>query len=213
MCYICLSYVFHKSSDFHLVLVSSSTTLFQYLRLYSVEWNDDRWILNWKGCVKKRSWHNFKILSRHSPGVTEETHENFKNCRYPGRDLNQGPPEYEAGALTTWSRCFFLCWPTRIQRVGLIDWLVDWFDCDGVTLRLLTAATNGHIIVHPPDNIWERRWNDIDRENRRTGETPVPVPFCPPQIPHGLIRARTRDSVVRGRRLTAWGMARPSGWY
>jgi hypothetical protein len=34
------------------------------------------------------------------------------------------------------------------------------------------------------------------------GEKPVPVPLCPPQIPHGLTRARTRDSAVRGRRLT-----------
>jgi hypothetical protein len=28
------------------------------------------------------------------------------------------------------------------------------------------------------------------------------VPLCPPQIPHGLTRARTRASAVRGRRLT-----------
>ena len=41
------------------------------------------------------------------------------------------------------------------------------------------------------------------------GEKPVPVPLCPPQIPHGLIWDRTRSSAVRGRRLTAWAMARP----
>jgi hypothetical protein len=41
------------------------------------------------------------------------------------------------------------------------------------------------------------------------GEKPVPVPLCPPQIPHGLTRDRTRASAVRGRRLTAWAMARP----
>ena len=40
------------------------------------------------------------------------------------------------------------------------------------------------------------------------GENPVPVPLCPPQIPHGLTRDRTRASAVRGRRLTAWAMAR-----
>jgi hypothetical protein len=40
-------------------------------------------------------------------------------------------------------------------------------------------------------------------------EKPVPVPFCPPQIPHGLARDRTQASAVRGRRLTAWAMARP----
>jgi hypothetical protein len=41
------------------------------------------------------------------------------------------------------------------------------------------------------------------------GEKPVPVPICPPQIPHALNRARTRASAVRGRRLTTWSMARP----
>jgi hypothetical protein len=40
-------------------------------------------------------------------------------------------------------------------------------------------------------------------------EKPVPVPLCPPQIPHGLTRDRTRASAVGGRRLTAWAMARP----
>jgi hypothetical protein len=40
-------------------------------------------------------------------------------------------------------------------------------------------------------------------------EKPVPVPLCPPKIPHGLTRARNRASAVRGRRLT-WAMARPN---
>jgi hypothetical protein len=42
------------------------------------------------------------------------------------------------------------------------------------------------------------------------GEKPVPVPLCPPQFPHGLTRHRTRASAVRGRRLTAWAMTRPT---
>jgi hypothetical protein len=33
------------------------------------------------------------------------------------------------------------------------------------------------------------------------------VPLCPPQIPRGLTRDRTRASAAEGRRLTAW--ARP----
>jgi hypothetical protein len=41
------------------------------------------------------------------------------------------------------------------------------------------------------------------------GEKPVPVPLCPPQIPHGPTLDRTRVSAMRGRRLTAWAMARP----
>jgi hypothetical protein len=31
-------------------------------------------------------------------------------------------------------------------------------------------------------------------------EKPVTVPFCPPQIPHGLTRDGTRASAVRGQR-------------
>jgi hypothetical protein len=43
------------------------------------------------------------------------------------------------------------------------------------------------------------------------GGKPVPVPLCPPQIPHELTRARTRASAVKDRRLTTWAMvARPA---
>jgi hypothetical protein len=41
------------------------------------------------------------------------------------------------------------------------------------------------------------------------GEKPVPVPLYPPQIPHGLTRARTRAPAVRGRWLKTRTMARP----
>jgi hypothetical protein len=39
-------------------------------------------------------------------------------------------------------------------------------------------------------------------------EKPVPVPLCPPKIPLGLTRARTRAYALRGRRLTTWTMTR-----
>jgi hypothetical protein len=39
-------------------------------------------------------------------------------------------------------------------------------------------------------------------ETEKLGEKPVLVPLCPPQVPHGLTQARTRDSTDRGRRLT-----------
>jgi hypothetical protein len=32
-------------------------------------------MINWKGFGRKRSWANFKVLSRNSPGVTKENHE------------------------------------------------------------------------------------------------------------------------------------------
>jgi hypothetical protein len=53
----------------------------------------------------------------------------------------------------------------------------------------------------------EPRWNDTDRgKPKNSREKPVPVPLCPPQIPHGL----TQASAVRDRWLTAWAMALPS---
>jgi hypothetical protein len=36
------------------------------------------------------------------------------------------------------------------------------------------------------------------------------MPFCPPQIPYGQNRARTRASAVGGWRLTVLSMARPT---
>jgi hypothetical protein len=39
-------------------------------------------------------------------------------------------------------------------------------------------------------------------EVEELGEEPVPVPLCPPQIPHGPSRARTRASAAKGWRLT-----------
>jgi hypothetical protein len=50
---------------------------------------------------KKRSWPNFKVLSRHLSGGTEESHEMPQSSRSQGRNLNPGPPEYESGVLTT----------------------------------------------------------------------------------------------------------------
>jgi hypothetical protein len=95
-------------------------------------------------------------------------------------------------------------------------WLTDYY---GVR-RLWTAATNGHI-VHPLDDIWVWRttvewyWQGKTEE---LGENPVPVPMCPPEIPHGQTQAWTWASAVRGRLLTAWAMARPqpnntSAWF
>jgi hypothetical protein len=52
--------------------------------------------------------------------------------------------------------------------------------------------------------VFENRWNEIDMgKPKYSGEKPVPVALCPPQIPHGLSRDRNRASAVRGRLLTA----------
>jgi hypothetical protein len=67
-------------------------------------------------------------------------------------------------------------------------------------------------ILRIPQMIWVWRptmewyWQAKTEE---LGEKPVPVPLCPPQIPHGFTQERTRASEVGGRRLTTWAMARP----
>jgi hypothetical protein len=50
---------------------------------------------------RKKLWHNFKVLFRHSHGETKENDEKPQNSRSPGRDLNQELIEYEAEVLTT----------------------------------------------------------------------------------------------------------------
>jgi hypothetical protein len=80
----------------------------------------------------------------------------------------------------------------------------------GVRWCLWTATTNGPI-VHPPDECLSMESHGgmvLTGETEELGE-PVPVPLCPPQIPHGLKRARIRTSAVRGRWLIASAMARP----
>jgi hypothetical protein len=78
------------------------TTLFQQLRQYSVECNGNKGKMNCKVFGKKRSWTNFKVHTRHSPGRTEKKHENPKpGCWSSYRDLNPRPAEYGAGVLTT----------------------------------------------------------------------------------------------------------------
>jgi hypothetical protein len=56
--------------------------------------------MNWKRFGMKRSWFNFKVLSQHLPGETEENHGNRnQESQYLGRVLNLGPPKYEAGLV------------------------------------------------------------------------------------------------------------------
>jgi hypothetical protein len=44
----------------------------------------------------------FKVLSRHSLEEMRKTPITLsEDSRYPGRNLNPGPPEYQAGVLTT----------------------------------------------------------------------------------------------------------------
>jgi hypothetical protein len=49
----------------------------------------------------------------------------------------------------------------------------------------------------------EQQWDDTDRKTEELGEKPVPVPFCPPHISHGLPWVlQTQASTVRSWQLT-----------
>jgi hypothetical protein len=76
----------------------------------------------------------------------------------------------------------------------------------------MTSLNCGHQQAYCSSPRWYMRMESrggmmFIRENRRTRIKPVPVPLCPPQMPHWLTRARTQVSAVRDRRLTAWATA------
>jgi hypothetical protein len=93
----------------------------------------------------------------------------------------KGPAADATDALQPWG---FLCNPVMKTKM---------------MINFCPFPSNGALV--------ERNWQGKSEE---LGEKPVPVPLCPPQIPHGLTRDRTRASAVGGRRLNAWAMARPS---
>jgi hypothetical protein len=51
--------------------------------------------------------------------------------------------------------------------------------------------------------------SQIAGETKEVVDKPVPVPLCPPQIPHGLTWFQTQVCVVRGQWLIARAMAQP----
>jgi hypothetical protein len=54
-------------------------------------------MINWKGFGRKRAWPNFKVL----PDIRLEGMKKIfsQYSLSPGRDLNSGPLEYEAGGV------------------------------------------------------------------------------------------------------------------
>jgi hypothetical protein len=52
-------------------------------------------LMNWKLSGRKRSWPNFKVLSRYSREGTEETIKYLsEDSQSPDQDMNLGLPEY-----------------------------------------------------------------------------------------------------------------------
>jgi hypothetical protein len=71
------STLLYESAHLCYLFIVYLTTLFQKLRLYGVERKGHKW-MSWKGFGRKRSWRNFKVLSRNSPRETEENHEKLR---------------------------------------------------------------------------------------------------------------------------------------
>jgi hypothetical protein len=55
-------------------------TLSQWLRLHSVEWRVERWMMNWSGVGRAQLWPNFKALSQHLPGAPEDRDSACEAC-------------------------------------------------------------------------------------------------------------------------------------
>jgi hypothetical protein len=56
--------------------------------------------MNWKGCGRKRSWPNLRYYPGICLGLRKTTKNLSQDSRTPGRDLNPGPPKYEARVQT-----------------------------------------------------------------------------------------------------------------
>jgi hypothetical protein len=68
---------------------------------YSVDWNSDSCIMNWKGCGRKRAWCNLRYYPCISLEELSKSTKNFgQYSRSTGWVLNTGPPEYEVRAMT-----------------------------------------------------------------------------------------------------------------
>jgi hypothetical protein len=74
-------------------------TLFQRLRLYSVEWRRDKWMMNWKGCGRKWLWHNVRYYSSICLEELGKTTLNFQSGK-----LVSGF-RFESRTFLIWDRC------------------------------------------------------------------------------------------------------------
>jgi hypothetical protein len=143
------------------------------------------------------SLHNFFVLSCNQ----ERAYEGNRKTYYTEGDMKLKVQVF---------------WVVMLLRSVSSLILFSWWRAPQQTLRThrsLEAYCENlwwRLLVFSFFRVMEHRWNDIDTGRLKySGKKPVPVPLCPPQIPHGLTRDRTRASAVRGRRLTAWTMARP----
>jgi hypothetical protein len=73
----------------------------------ATRWQGDmRKMMNWKGFGRKRSWPNFKVLSRHSPGRTEENHENNQDSWLSGPTFEPRTSRIRSRSVSHWTMTF-----------------------------------------------------------------------------------------------------------
>jgi hypothetical protein len=64
-------------------------------------------MMNWKSFGRKRSWANFKVLSRHSPGGAEGNYENLdQDSRSPVPRSEPGTSRLRNRSVDHWTTTF-----------------------------------------------------------------------------------------------------------
>jgi hypothetical protein len=98
----------------YLTMLSVSQTIQHWMRGWYWKWIEKDVEGSGRGLIQGTTWH--------LPGGTEENHEKTfsHDSQSPGWDLNPGPPEYEAGVLT--SRPWH----------SVSEYLIDMQLCDGI---------------------------------------------------------------------------------
>jgi hypothetical protein len=97
---------------------------------------------------RKWSWPNFKVLSWHLPGGTEENHINLsQDSGSLSQDLNPGPPEYEAGVLNHLTTTFgdtpyWLMKPKGDRDRGNWSWWRNRINWEGAQNRQLEMKSS-----------------------------------------------------------------------
>jgi hypothetical protein len=144
----------------------------------------------WIGNNLEGSGHGLNL--RYNPGIRLE--ELRKTTSLSQDNLSPGP-RFEPGTYGIWNRSV-----NHSTKFGMLLFFMS----KGKTISELPPPT-----AYCLSSRWykheEPRWNVTDRVKlKELGEKPVPVPLCSTHISHGLTRAWTKASAVRGWGLTAW---------
>lgn len=88
-------------------MTSKNLDISSWNTLYSVEWYDERWMMDWSGYGRKRSWPKSRYYPYMCLQELRRTTGNLNQAsRCPGRDSNRSFPEYHFKLLP-------LCQPAR----------------------------------------------------------------------------------------------------